>query len=90
MRPGDVILSIADLQIKNSKHFLKTVADLEPFSHTKLKLKRGEEIIEVNIDRRKTDFQLISTNYSFALLGDGFRQKIPNSKSIQSGKASIN
>ena len=47
--PGDIILSIADLQIKNSKHFLKTVANLEPFSHTKLKLKRGEEIIEVGI-----------------------------------------
>ena len=30
VRPGDVIVSIADLQIKNSKHFLKTVADLDP------------------------------------------------------------
>ena len=49
VRPGDVIVSIADLQIKNSKHFLKTVADLEPFSQTKLKLKRGEKIIEVRI-----------------------------------------
>ena len=49
VRPGDVIVSIADLQIKNSKHFLKTVADLEPFSRTKLKLKRGEEIIEIGI-----------------------------------------
>ena len=47
--PGDIILSIAGLQIKNSKHFLKTVADLEPFSHTKLKLKRSEKIIEVEI-----------------------------------------
>ncbi len=27
VRPGDIILSIADLQIKNSKHFLKTVAE---------------------------------------------------------------
>ena len=47
--PGDIILSIAGLQIKNSKHFLKTVADLEPFSHTKLQLKRSEKIIEVGI-----------------------------------------
>ena len=49
VHPGDIILSIADLQIKNSKHFLKTVANLEPFSKTKLKLKRGEETIEVGI-----------------------------------------
>ena len=49
VHPGDIILSIADLQIKNSKHFLKTVANLEPFSQTKLKLKRGEETIEVGI-----------------------------------------
>ena len=49
VHPGDIILAIADLQIKNSKHFLKTVADLEPFSRTKLKLKRGEEIIEMGI-----------------------------------------
>ena len=49
VHPGDIILAIADLQIKNSKHFLKTVANLEPFSQTKLKLKRGEETIEVGI-----------------------------------------
>ena len=49
VHPGDIILSIAELQIKNSKHFLKTVANLEPFSQTKLKLKRGEETIEVGI-----------------------------------------
>ena len=49
VHPGDIILSISDLQIKNSKHFLKTVANLEPFSQTKLKLKRGEETIEVGI-----------------------------------------
>ena len=49
VHPGDIILSIADLQIKNSKHFLKTVANLEPFSREKLKLKRGEETIEVGI-----------------------------------------
>ncbi len=49
VRPGDVILSIADLQIKNSKHFLKTVAELDPFSKTKLRLKRGEKTIEVRI-----------------------------------------
>ena len=49
VHPGDIILAIADLQIKNSKHFLKTVANLEPFSQAKLKLKRGEEIIEVGI-----------------------------------------
>ena len=49
VRPGDIILSIANLQIKNSKHFLKTVANLDPFSLTKLKLKRGEETVEVVI-----------------------------------------
>ena len=49
VHPGDIILAIADLKIKNSKHFLKTVANLEPFSQTKLKLKRGEETIEVGI-----------------------------------------
>ena len=49
VRPGDTIVSIANLQIKNSKDFLKIVANLEPFSQTKLKLKRGEEIIEVGI-----------------------------------------
>ena len=49
VRPGDIILSIADFQIKNSKHFLKTVANLDPFSQTKLILKRGEETIEVGI-----------------------------------------
>ena len=49
VRPGDIILSIANLQIKNSKHFLKTVANLKPLSKTKLILKRGEEIIEVGI-----------------------------------------
>ena len=47
--PGDIIVSIAGLKIKNSKHFLKTVANLEPFSHTKLKLKRREKTIQVRI-----------------------------------------
>ena len=49
VRPGDIIVSIASSRIKNSKHFLKIVADLEPSSHTNLKIKRGEEIIEMGI-----------------------------------------
>ena len=49
VRPGDIIVSISELQIKNSKHFLKIVANLEPNSQTKLKLKRGEATIEVGI-----------------------------------------
>ena len=49
VRPGDIILSIADLKIKNSKHFLTTVSRLEPSSKTNLKLKRGEKIIDMQI-----------------------------------------
>ncbi len=63
VRPGDIILSIANLQIKNSKHFLKTVADLKPSSSTKLILKRGEETIEVRVSvAERPIFKLTSTN----------------------------
>ena len=63
VRPGDIILSIADLHIKNSKHFLKTVADLTPSSSTKLILKRGEETIEVEVSIvERPIFKLTSTN----------------------------
>ncbi|MDA9689242.1 trypsin-like peptidase domain-containing protein [Betaproteobacteria bacterium] len=49
VRPGDIILAIGGLRIRNSKHFLKTVANLKPFSKTNLKLRRGEGTIEVRI-----------------------------------------
>ena len=63
VRPGDIILSIADLQINNSKHFLKTVTDLKPFSNTKLILKRGEETIELGVSIvERPLFKLTSKN----------------------------
>ncbi len=49
VRPGDIILSLADLKIKNSKHFMAIVSNLEPSLQTNMKLKRGNKIIGVQI-----------------------------------------
>jgi Do/DeqQ family serine protease len=53
LRPGDVVLRVADQPVRSDVDFMRRVAALSPGSQVKLSLQRGREVLTVDVGVRQ-------------------------------------